>query len=224
MMKTRLSTATLIYVLGLCAGPVNPAWSHDYTSLNEYQIDRANDATSDNILQIQLFLREMVQQAHVSSRWPEIKLQAMGDALLHQKEEAALGLEYFISIGINVQSPQAQLENPLVGRTVSAGQAIDTTQALIRHLATLTSQDAFIQEVYAGGKASILYNLMAAQREKMDIYRTLFIVMPSPGQSAASEPPVQTAAIPVLLYLFGGLGLCALLTMLLKPGRDSTAT
>ena len=209
----------LLGLLTLTAGPVS---AHDYTSLNEFQIDRANDATSENILQIQLFLRDMVQRVHVSSQWPELKLQVMGEALLHQKEEAELGLEYFSSTGINTQSPQAQLENPLIGRTVSAQQAINTTQLLIKYLGTLESQDAFISEVYSGGKSSILYNLMAAQREKMDIYRTLFTVMPSPGQTtAATAPPAPMAVVPVGLYLSGGLGLCALVTMVLRPEKRS---
>lgn len=219
--RNTLSRAVLVSLLALSAAQIS---AHDYTSLNEFQIDRANDATSENILQIQLFLRDMVAQNHMSTRWPEPKLQMMGEALLHQKEEATLGLEYFISTGIDVQSLQAQLQNPLVGRTIAGNQALDTVAALIKYLGTLESQDAFIQEVYSGGKSSILYNLMAAQREKMDIYHTLFVVMPSPGQTSTTPavvttPTVQTAAIPVLLYLFGGLGLCALATMLIKPVR-----
>lgn len=212
----------LTCLLGLLMSPFGPVSAHDYTSLNEFQIDRANDATSENILQIQLFLRDMVQRVHVSSQWPELKLKVMGEALLHQQEEAELGLEYFSSTGVNVQSPQTQLENPLIGRTVSAGQAINTTQLLIKYLGTLENQDAFISEVYSGGKSSILYNLMAAQREKMDIYRALFTVMPAPGQTAPAAtiaPPPQMAVVPVLLYLSGGLGLCALVTMLLRPGK-----
>ena len=70
-----------------------------------------------------------------------------------------------------------------------------------------------------------MYNLMTSQREKMDIYRTLFNVMPSPpGTPGASTlviaPVAETAAMPVLLYLFGGLGFCALVTMILKPEKS----
>jgi hypothetical protein len=69
-----------------------------------------------------------------------------------------------------------------------------------------------------------MYNLMTSQREKMDVYRTLFNVMPSPpGTPGAfvpmAAPEVETPAIPVLLYLFGGLGFCALVTMILKPEK-----
>lgn len=224
--RKTLSRAGFAALLTLATAQLS---AHDYTSLNEYQIDRANDATSENIMQIQLFLRDMVSQVHVSTRWPEQKLEMMGEALLHQKEETALGLEFFISTGIDVQSLQSQLKNPLVGRTVAGNQALDTVTTLIKYLGTLESQDAFIQEVYSGGKSSILYNLMAAQREKMDIYHTLFVVMPSPGQTTATPavvttPTVQTAAIPTVLYLLAGLGLCALAAMLFKPGRGETET
>ena len=196
-------------------------YAHDYTSLNEYQIDRANESTSAGILQLQLFLGDIFRQVHTSDRWPDIKLEALHDDLLHQKEEAELGMEYFLATGLNVTSPEIMLKNPLIGRTVAAGQAIDNAFALIKHINSLESQDAFIKEVYVGGQASIMYNLLAAQREKMDIYRALFIAMPSPNATAA-VPIQQTAVIPVLLYLFGVLGFCALITMSLRPGKQKS--
>jgi len=190
--------------------------AHDYSSLNEYQIDRTNDTISAGILQLQLFLGDMFRQKYISGRWPDPKLIALRDDLLHQQTETALGREYFESVGINIQSPDVLLTNPVAGRTVAAGQVVDTALALIKNINLMENQDAFIKEVYAGGQASVMYNLLAAHREKMDIYRALFIALPSPA-TTPSVPAQQTGIVPVLSYLFGGLGLCALITMLLLP-------
>jgi hypothetical protein len=110
----------------------------------------------------------------------------------------------------------------VAGRTVAANQLVQTTYDLIKYMETLENQQAFIKEIYTGGKAAYMYNLMTSQREKMDIYRTLFNVMPSPPGTpgaSVSVPEAETAAIPLLLYLFGGLGFCALVTMILKPEK-----
>ncbi len=195
--------------------------AHTYTTLNEYQIDRANDTASTSVMQLQVFLSDMFKQRYTADRWPDLKLAAMRDDMMHQIEEAEMGVEYFLSTGINIQSQEVLLANPVAGRTVAANQLVQTTYALIKYMETLENQQAFIKEVYTGGQSAYMYNLITAQREKMDIYRALFMVMPSPtATTTAVVPEFQTAAIPVLLYLFGGLGLCALLTMLLKPDRN----
>ena len=224
MCKTGSSRAIMALVLFSLILSTNLD-AHDYTNLNEYQIDRANDSISDSILQLQLFLGDIFRQNHVSDKWPDTKLLLLRDDLLHQREEAELGQEYFLATGLNIQSPDVMLKNPLIGRTVVSGQVIDTAFALIKYINSLESQDAFIKEVYAGGQASIMYNLLAAQREKMDLYRSLFIALQLPatgGTNTASMPAPQTAVVPLLLYLFGILGLCALVSMMLRPDQSGS--
>ena len=201
------------------------ASAHTYTTLNEYQIDRANETASTSVLQLQVFLSDMFKQKYMADRWPDLKLSAMRDDMMHQIEEAEMGIEYFLSTGLNTQSAPVLLLNPVAGRTVAANQLVQTSYDLIKYMETLENQQAFIKEIYTGGKAAYMYNLMTSQREKMDIYRTLFNVMPSPpGTPGASTlviaPVAETAAMPVLLYLFGGLGFCALVTMILKPEKS----
>lgn len=217
------STSTIISLVLFGLFLFTQVHAHDYTNLNEYQIDRANDSISENIMQLQLFLGEMFRQQYKAEQWPDTKLQMMRDSLLHQQEEAELGLEYFMAAGVNVQSPQVMLSKPLVGRTVASGQVIETAFALIKYINSLESQDAFIKEVYAGGQSSYMYNLMAAQREKMDLYLVL-IALPSATGPAATDTVTaqQTPAVPLLLYLFGILGVCALATMALKPGKSDS--
>lgn len=207
-------------VLILCSLMLfSDARAHTYTTLNEYQIDRANDTASTSILQLQVFLADMFKQKHMSDRWPELKLMAIRDDMAHQKEEAEMGIEYFLSTGINIQSQEALVAKPVAGRTVAASQMVDTAYALIKHMETLENQQAFIKEIYTGGQSAYMYNLITSQREKMELYRTIFNSVPAP--TAAAAPAVQTAVIPVLLYLFGGLGLCALVTIILKTAKPA---
>ena len=210
LMRTRNAMALVLCNLLL----LTDVHAHTYTTLNEYQIDRANDTASASILQLQVFLSDMFKQKHVSDRWPDIKLSAMRDDMMHQLEEAEMGMEYFLSTGINIQSQEVLLANPVAGRTVAANQMVETANALIKYMATLQDQQVFIKEVYTGGQSAYMYNLLTSQREMMELYRAIFNSVPSPA--AAAAPVVQTAVIPVFSYLFGGLGLCALVTILLK--------
>ena len=53
------------------------ASAHTYTTLNEYQIDRANETASTSVLQLQVFLSDMFKQKYMADRWPDLKLSAM---------------------------------------------------------------------------------------------------------------------------------------------------
>lgn len=208
-------------------------YAHDYTNLNEYQIDRTNESISTGILQIQTFISEIFKQQHISDKWPDPKMLLLRDDMLHQREETAMGLEYFLAAGFNTQAPGQLLANPLVGRSVAANQVVESTYALINYINAMESQDVFIKEVYANGQATWMYNLVTAQREKMDIYRALFVALPTPPGTTVFKPTDTPAVatstttsqpvMPILLYLFGGLGLCALFTLIYISGRKHSA-
>ncbi len=216
-------------------------YSHDYTNLNEYQIDRTNESISTGILQIQTFISEIFKQQHISDKWPDPKMLLLRDDMLHQREETAMGLEYFLAAGFNTQASDQLLAHPLVGRSVAANQVVESTYALINYINAMESQDTFIKEVYANGQATWMYNLVTAQREKMDIYHALFVALPTPPgtttftptnpTSATAKNPAQAttstpqAVMPVVLYILGGLGLCALITLVFISGKHpATAT
>jgi hypothetical protein len=170
--------------------------AHEYTNLNEVMIDRTNESIENSLLQIQSFLTSIFRKSYKPESWPDRKITLLRNDLIHQKEEANMNLDYFAANGINLQSPEILFDNPLAGRSVAGNQGVEIVYALLKHMDTLESQDAFIKEIYSGGLSGHMYNLATAYREKMSLYRSIFITIPGPGQEIISEkkpePTVDT--------------------------------
>jgi hypothetical protein len=181
--------------------------AHEYTNLNEIMIDRVNDSIAGSILQVQSFLTEIFRQSYKPDSWPDTKITVLRNDLMHQKEEANMSLDYFVAKGINVQSQEVLYNNPLAGRSVAASQGIETAFALLKHVNTLESQDEFVKEIYSGGQSAHMYNLLTAYREKMDLYRYIFVTVPGaqqqPGgsgeQSTTDETVTQDNIVPLVI-------------------------
>jgi hypothetical protein len=193
--------------------------AHDYNNLNEIMIDRANEAVSKSILQAQSFMTEIFQQRYKPTSWPDVKLNVLRNDLMHQVEEADMSLEYFASKGVNLQSTEILFDNPLAGRSVAASQGVKTTYELLKHINTLESVDDFIREIYSGGMSAQMYNLVTAYRQKMDLYREIFVKVPGPGQmptntSAASGTPQSISLFPYAIIL--ALACIAMFAYLIK--------
>ena len=184
----------------------SPVTAHDYNNLNEIMIDRANDAISKSILQAQSFMTEIFQQRYKPASWPDVKLNVLRSDLMHQVEEADMSLEYFASRGVNILSTEVLFDNPLAGRSVAASQGIKTTYELLRHINTLESVDEFIKEIYSGGMSAQMYNLVTSYREKMDLYKEIFVKVPGPGQmpvttSVSTDVPQSISLLPYAIIL-----------------------
>lgn len=162
-------------------------YSHEYSNLNERMIDRANDSIAASTLQIQSFLTTIFRQQYKPDSWPDIKIRLLRNDLMHQREEANMSLDYFAANKVNIQSKDTLFNNPLAGRSVAASQSIETSFALLNHINTLKNQEEFIKEIYSGGMSAHLYNLVTSYREKMDLYKFIFITVPGPGQQQAAE-------------------------------------
>ena len=191
--------------------------AHEYTNLNEIMIDRTNESIGSSITQVQSYLSEIFRQRYKPETWPDTKLTVLRNDLMHQKEEANMSLDYFVANGVNIQSAEALFNNPLAGRALAASQGIETAFALLKYVNTLESQEAFVKEIYSGGISAYMYNLITAYREKMDLYKSIFITIPGPGQQpteTASETPVmeQPSTLPYIIALIiSGLVIVGLL-------------
>jgi len=162
-------------------------YAHDYANQDEITIDHTNDMIASSILEIQVYLSELTQQTLSPVSWPDRKLALLRRDLLHQREEAGMGLVYFQGTGINIKSPAALIRNPLAGRSVAAGQAVETAYALLKHIDTVESHEAFLKDIHAGGKSSYMYRLMSEQRDNIDLYKALFDLGPAPAGNSAGN-------------------------------------
>jgi hypothetical protein len=176
--------------------------AHEYTNLNEIMIDRTNDSIAANIVQVQTFLSDIFRQRYKAETWPDIKITVLRNDLMHQKEEANMSLDYFVANGVNIQSMESLFNNPLAGRALAANQGIETTYALLKHVNDLESQEEFIKEIYSAGMSAYMYNLITAYREKMDLYKSIFITVPGPGQVTPGPVTGTVAEVktPILPY------------------------
>ena len=174
--RSKFNAVLLLLLLSL------NSYAHEYSNLNEIMIDRANDSIASSIVQVQSFLTDIFRQRYKPEVWPDVKLTVLRNDLMHQKEEANMSLDYFAANGINIQSTEVLFDNPLAGRSVAASQGIETAYAMLAYVTTLESQEEFIKQIYTGGMSAHMYNLITAYREKMDLYKSIFITVPGPGQ------------------------------------------
>ncbi|MGK0297696.1 MAG: hypothetical protein ACI9XC_001312 [Gammaproteobacteria bacterium] len=198
--------------------------AHEYTNLNEVMIDRTNESIEKSLLQIQSFLTEIFRKSYKPETWPDRKITLLRNDLMHKKDEANMNLDYFAANGINLQSPEILFENPLAGRSVAGNQGVEIVYALLKHMDTLESQDEFIKEIYSSGLSGHMYNLVTAYREKMSLYRAIFITMPGPGQQIISEqkpvPIVESSDQNTnIIYVIIGVVLCVLLIGIFRRKR-----
>lgn len=201
--STQYSKVRFVIVLLVTMGASGITNAHEYSNLNEIMIDRTNESINDNVIQVQSFMTDIFQKRYVPKAWPDVKMKVLGSDLMHQLEEADMSLEYFASNGINLQSSEVHFDQPLVGRSIAASKAIRTTYNLIKHVNSLETVDDFITEIYTGGMSAQMYNLITAYREKMDLYRAIFINVAGPSQQsggttvsrANTEPAQQEISI-----------------------------
>lgn len=148
-------------------------FAHDAGNLNEFTVDRANDAAAEKVVEAQTVLTKVLRGGDKDQAWPLPELEQLQEDFRHMKEDADLSMDYLANEGVNIRSPQALKANPLAGRTVSATRALETGMALIEHAVSLKSREAFVKEVYTRGMAYYMYDLLDAYRDKMDLYATL---------------------------------------------------
>jgi PAS domain-containing protein len=201
---------------------LSDVYAHDYKNLDEVMIDLSNNMIAASVLQVQDYLTGLMKQTNQPPAWPDRKLTILRRDLMHQLQDAGMSLNYFQDNGINLQSNEELLDNPLAGRSVAASQALGTAYDLLRHIDTLESQDTFIREIYSKGTASYMYQLLSAQREKIDLYQALFNSVPAPVMTTAEDfdqaaaNPAQSRLLP---YSLGALILCIVLAWYLKKKK-----
>lgn len=205
LLYLRIFSLKLIFIT--CIFFSSTIYGHEYSNLNEIMIDRANDSVANSVLQVQSFLTEIFRKTYISDDWPDRKLTILRNDLMHQKEEANMSLDYFAANGINIQSQEVLFDNPLAGRSMAANQAVETAFTFLKYITTLESQDQFIKEIYSGGQSAHMYNLLTAYREKMDIYKEIFINVPGPGQiietTLVEDTTIATQETTYVPYLVG---------------------
>jgi hypothetical protein len=148
-------------------------FAHDAGNLNEFTVDRANDAAREKILEAQNVLTKVLRGGGKDKAWPLPDLERLKDDIRHMKEDADLSMDYLANQGVNIRNPQSLMANPLAGRTVSATRALETGLALLEHAASLETREAFVKEVYTRGMSYYMYDLLDAYRDKMDLYAAL---------------------------------------------------
>jgi hypothetical protein len=146
------------------------ACAHDFSNLNESMIDQNNDAINENIIQVQSFMTSVFQKRYVPDSWPGVLMEALDQ---HLMEDADMSLEYFDSIGINLQADKILFDQPVVGRSVAASKALRAAYDLIKHVNSLENVDDFVTEIYSGGMSAQMYNLITAYRERMELYKAI---------------------------------------------------
>ena len=209
----RISAGVLVILL------LSDVYAHDYKNLDEVMIDLSNNMIAVSVLQVQDYLSGLMNQTNKPPSWPDRKITILRRDLMHQMEDAGMSLNYFQDNGTNLQSNEELLNYPLAGRSVAASQALGTAYELLKHIDTLESQDDFIREIYLKGKASQMYQLLSAQREKIDLYKALFNSIPDPARKTTSDFEEATATPTLskfLPYLLGALILCIVLAWYLK--------
>jgi hypothetical protein len=206
-MNIKLKAGYRIYVMAFmfsCLVNVQ-VYAHDYSNLNEIMIDRSNESIVNSLFQIQSFLTDIFRKSYKAESWPDRKITLLRNDLMHQKEEANMNLDYFVASGINIQSVEVLFNNPLAGRSLAGNQGVETAYALLKHIDTLESQEAFVKEIYSSGQSAYMYNLVTAYREKMELYKSIFINVPGPGQQQITPEATSnnTVAEPVSILPYG---------------------
>lgn len=147
--------------------------AHGGGNWNDFTIDRVNNDAQARVLQLQQEISNLIRGRTEADVWPMPELQRLRDGLLSAKEEVDEVLEHFISDGANLQLAENLRANPRMGRTAAASRALEASVSLIGHAAALESQQAFVKEFYAHGLAAILYELLEAHKDRMELYGEL---------------------------------------------------
>lgn len=147
--------------------------AHDAGYLNEASIDRTNDLVVVAIERIQQQLATIFQFRQGPPLWPNPEILRNREKLLQLQEETELNLEYLINNGINLQNLDLLRTTPRAGRTLSASQIIAVAINIIDHTASLESEDTFVNEIYNEGLSAYMFNLLAAHKDRMELYKEL---------------------------------------------------
>jgi hypothetical protein len=160
-------------LLVLCLLSMSVVDAHDASTMNDNAVDDINANAAKGVLDLQATLSAIFQRQQPDTKWPHPALELLELEMMHLQEETDLSLEYLFLNGVNIQSAQEMIQNPRAGGAVAASQAVITGLALIKRTAAMESLDAFVKEIYSGGQAAYMYNLVGAYREKMDLYAEL---------------------------------------------------
>ncbi len=177
-MRKRLSppiSFAACILLALLA-PGTDAIAHGGGNWSAYNIDRVLDDAEKRVLDAQRELSALIRRQQVAETWPAPRLTRLRDGLIMLKEQVDEILEHYVSEGVNVASPQQLRANPLSGRSVAAGAALDACIVLLQRAADFATQDALIAEFYSGGPAARLFELAEAHRDRMDLYEALGVL------------------------------------------------
>ena len=124
-------------------------------------------------MKVHVLIADVIRGRTGVDDWPVDGLQVMRDALITVKEEVDEILEHYLVEGINVQNVPVLHANPRAGRTVAASQALDAGIAIIKYAASRDNADTFIAEFYAGDMPARLFELLATNVDRMDLYAAL---------------------------------------------------
>jgi len=151
-------------------------FAHGGGNWDPFTIDRVNNDAEARVLQLQQQISNLIRARTEADVWPMPELQGLRDGFFNAKEEVDEVLEHFVSDGANLQLTENLRAEPRMGRTAAASRSLEASITLIAHAATLESKDAFVKEFYSRGPAAILYELLEAHKDRMDLYGELIAI------------------------------------------------
>lgn len=180
---TATSSCALLSIAILMFSATTQVFAHGGGNWNAFTIDRVNDSAQMQVLELQQEISNLIRGRAEAATWPMPELQRMRDELLSVKEEVDEILEHYVTDGANLQLAQNLRAEPRMGRTAAASRSLEASISLLTHAATLESQDAFVKEFYARGPAAVLYELLEAHKDRMDLYGELMAIAEQPEKS-----------------------------------------
>lgn len=165
------SSLIIIAVIGAYALVLSAAAeAHGGGNWNAFRIDAANDDAREQALATRDRVANIIRGRGGNEVWNEDSFREARDSLITVKEVVDEILEHYVADGVNLDSAPALKNDPRAGRTVAASRALSASIALLEYAPSLPTQNEFIDEFYASGPSSLLYELIGAHVDRMDLY------------------------------------------------------
>lgn len=162
-------------VVLLLLAPLSELTAHGGGNWDPFTIDGVNDDAHGRLLEVQGLMSEVIRGRVGGDEWPLAEFKQLRDALITVKEEVDEVLEHYVLDGVNIQVAPELRAKPRAGRSAAASAGLNAGIAVIDHAISLESADAFVQEFYAAGLASRLYELLGAHLDRMELYVVLTV-------------------------------------------------
>lgn len=169
----------ILCVASALTGATTDAVAHGGGNWSAYNIDRVLDDVKERVLDAQSEMSDIIRRRSLAETWPAPGLDRMRDELIVLQEQVDEILDHYLAEGVNLTSPEQLRATPMSGRSVAAGAALTACVALLARASDLETQDAFIGELYSGGPAARLLELVDAHRDRMDLYEALTGLQPA---------------------------------------------